>query len=515
MWRDSPLRRVIAIGLLLSFSAQVTGCSSWSAQTKPPGQVLTEKSYKQVRVTKADGSRIELYNPTVVNDTLTGYRKPPSERARGEPVPIAVSDILYIEVRRIDTGKTILLAAGISVTLLLIAAASTDLGDFGGGSSGDGGGMTFSCPLVYSWDGKAWRLDSGTYGGAIMPALQRTDLDNLAYARPEHGRVRLKLANELRETDYVDALSILAVDHPRDVSVMPDATGKPVLHAIRAIASPVAARNDIGEDVLPRVRASDSNSWESVLRQRDPGSPGDRRDGIQLEFAKPKSPASARLVLEARNTPWASYLMGVLVRAWGRDVRRWYDPATSASLARQVAPPLAEDGFLTVLVRVNGAWERRGLVWEVGPEAAKRVALPLDLTGVTGDRVEVRLESTPNFWMVDYVALGEGAAEPQVREIPLERALRGDGQDMAPLLAAEDRSYWVMEQGDSADISVPVPPVPAGLARSYILKTAGWYRIHGAELAAADTALLSAIAAPHGTAAVAVRFANDALTALR
>jgi hypothetical protein len=39
-----------------------------------------------------------------------------------------------------------------------------------------------SGPLVYSWDGRRWRLDSGTFGGAIMSASTRTDVDNLLYA---------------------------------------------------------------------------------------------------------------------------------------------------------------------------------------------------------------------------------------------------------------------------------------------------------------------------------------------
>jgi hypothetical protein len=36
---------------------------------------------------------------------------------------------------------------------------------------------------------------------------------------------RLKVANELRETDYVDALHVLAVDHEAGLAVAPDASG--------------------------------------------------------------------------------------------------------------------------------------------------------------------------------------------------------------------------------------------------------------------------------------------------
>jgi len=65
-----------------------------------------------------------------------------------------------------------------------------------------------------------------------MHAHARTDVDNLDFVQPEHGVMRLKLANEQRETDYVDALSVLAVDHDSGLTVAPDAAGR--LHTIGA-----------------------------------------------------------------------------------------------------------------------------------------------------------------------------------------------------------------------------------------------------------------------------------------
>jgi hypothetical protein len=512
MWRDSLLRRYVAIGLSVCFAFQVTGCSSWTSQTQPPAEVLTKKSVTLIRVTMVDGARMYVHDPHVVNDTLTGYRLPASEKNRGEQLAIPTSEIRYIEVYKTETGKTILLVAGISLAVLLIAVAATDPW----GNWGSGGSDTASCPLVYSWDGTTWRLDSGTFGGAVMPALQRTDLDNLVYARPEHGRLRLRLANELQETDYVDAVSVLAVDHPPDASVLPDASGKPLLYVVRAAVRPTTAQNDAGDDVLSRVRASDDRVWESGLRQRDPSHPTERRDGIVVTFARPVDSQAAGLVIEARNTPWASYLMGRLARAWGRDITRWYDPVTAATSGRRVGTPLAEHGALTVQVRVNGAWERKGEVLEIGPELSKRVVLPLDLSAVPGDRIEIRLESIPSLWMVDYVGLGALApAGDLTRELPLEQARRADGEDVRPRLAAEDGDYWIMQRGDVAELSVPVPPVPAGLRRSYVLKSSGWYRLPGADTAAADTALLRAFASPDGPAILAVEAANDALARLR
>jgi hypothetical protein len=507
MWHDSGFRRTIALSLCLLFAVESSGCTSWSAQ---PSGVVAEKSLKMIRVTRIDGSRVQVYEPRIVEDTLVGYRQPPDTKTERTEVRIPTSEVSFIEVEKVSAGKTIALVGGLALLLVIVAGATSDWGWSGGSSD------TTSSPLIYSWDGKYWRLDSGTFAGAIMPSLQRTDLDNLDYARPDHGVVRLKLANRLEETEYVDALSLLAVDHPHGVSVLPDATGKTELHTVGRPEPPWSARDDAGRDVLPRVGVSDGLAWESGLRERDPGTPGQARDGIELAFHRPEGASSGTLVLETRNTLWAVHLMGRLVRAWGRDVAQWYDPATSAAVAGRLAPVLNEEAPLSVLVRVNGVWEQRGQVWEIGPEVAKRVALPLDLSGVPGTQVEIRLESIPNFWMVDYVGLDVAPPSPfSVREIALERAIRNDGRDVRGLLATEDRSYLVMERGEEAELWLRVPPPAPGLSRSYVARTSGWYRIHGAEQAEPDLEFLQAVAAPRGATTVAIRLANEALARLK
>jgi hypothetical protein len=512
MWRDSLPRRATAIVLGVCFFFQISGCTSWSAQ---PTQVLAQKSYDVVRVIQNDGSRAEVFEPRVADDSLSGFAGGPSTSHQAKAVRIALADIRYLEIRKGDAGKTVLLVAGIGITLLLVAAIAAATSDISFGNGG-GGDTTGSCPFIYSWDGHQWRLDSGTFGGAVMPALQRTDLDNLAYATPSRGILRLKLANELRETDYVDAFSILAVDHPPGVSVLPDAGGQAVLHAVGRPDVPRAARDAAGRDQLTRVGVSDGIFWESDLRPRDPAIPGDVSDRLELAFRRPAGAAAGTLVLDVQNTPWAAHLMVHLVRGWGRDVTRWYDPTTAAAVAQQLGPALADVGSLSVQVKVDGRWETRGRVWEIGPEMTKRVAMPLDLTGVTGDQVEIRLQSTPNFWLLDYAGLDFTAPAPfAVRELALERALDTRGIDVRSQLAAEDGTYYTMTQGDAAELTVKVPPVPSGMVRSYLARTVGWYRIEGAESAPPDVVLLEAMNAPGGPTRIALELSNQALNWLR
>jgi hypothetical protein len=365
----------------------------------------------------------------------------------------------------------------------------------------------YSCPLVYSWGGREWRLDSGTFGGAITRGLARTDVDNLAYAVTDNGILRLKVANELAETDYLDALSVLAVDAPAGTGVAPDASGQ--LHSITAPVAPVAARDFAGRDALARVRESDAWQWESSPTGRDSSRVADTRDGLELSFVRPSGAMQARLVLDANNTPWSAALMGRFVAAHGAATQAWYDSLdANPELARSLGAQLARQAFLGVQVRTGGRWVSQGLAWEAGPEVSKRQVVPLDLAGVEGDTVRVRLESVPSFWLIDRAALDFSPERPlTVHE------LRPDG---APTSIAEvDRAVDTLRTGDSLLVSFRTPPVPAGMTRSYLLRSHGWYRIDAPGSGPPDLALLELVLhGIDGLSRVATARLSEAVTRL-
>jgi hypothetical protein len=505
---------------LAAFAIPAGACMSWKTQPVSPDRALA-KHPNQVRITRADGSKLVLLRPTIVADSLVG--EPPGDSAKriAQRVAIPLSDVQSVAVQQVSAGKTILLIAGVGVTALAVIAAADCCGpDFkpppsgGGGSGGGSGPPLVSCPLVYSWDGSSWRLDSGTFGGAIAPALARTDVDNLVYATAQAGRLRLRVANEQAETDYLDALSLLAVDHDPGLTVAPDGEGR--IYAIGKLAPPLTARDFRGADALPRVRAPDGWNWESNPSGRDTAVAQDLRDGIELAFARPHT-RDARLVVDGNNTPWAAHLMQEFVAAHGRETRAWYDSlGTHPALARGLGTMFAAEAFLGVSVWTSGRWERQGYIWEAGPEISKRQVFPLDLSRIAGDTVRIRLESAPSLWLIDRVALAPSESAPvSVTELRPETARAAGGEDVAGLIRSLDRRHYIMEKGASAELSFRVPAVPAGRARSYLMRSSGWYRIHGPETQPADVALLrQLLTQPHGASRLAVARFNAAAAQL-
>ena len=466
MWKSGCCSyRATSAVTLVAFSL---ACTSWQTQQGVPEAVVMSKRPSHVRVLQADGARLELWGPVVRTDSLIG-RLEQADGARLGGTPLA--NIRHLQVRGVSAGKTVLLAAGVGVAALLIAsaAASDDYFD----TSSD----TTSCPLVYSWDGRQWRLDSGTFGGAIMSALARTDVDNLQYAAAVGDTLRLRVANQARETDYLDYLAVLAVDHRPGTAVAPDGEGR--LHSLVAPESPAAAVDFRGRDVLPRVGRSDGWTWESNPADRDSSRAADVRDGIELSFRRPPGATTARLLVDASNTVWAQFMMQRFVSRHGTATQAWYDSvAADRRMALRLGWMMAREVYLGVWIEVDGRWERRGMVREAGPEVSKQQVVPLDLSGVQGDTVTVRLESAPSIWLLDRVAIDYSAPEPfTAREIAPSRAIDQSGHDVLGLIDIADEREHVMERGDRAEVGFAVPPVSAGRARSYVLVSRGWYRL--------------------------------------
>jgi hypothetical protein len=161
----------------------VASCTTWRRQAGPPDTLVTQKAPDRIRLVLVNRQEVTVYGPAIDGDRLLGWTRPAKTGARD--ASYALADIQSVELRVISKGRTAALVAGIGVTTLLviaaIAAATMDIGPV------FPEGTRWSCPLVYSETDAGWRLDSGTFGGAIMRSLRRTDVDNLDFARPRGG----------------------------------------------------------------------------------------------------------------------------------------------------------------------------------------------------------------------------------------------------------------------------------------------------------------------------------------
>lgn len=488
--------------LPLTVVMTMAACTKWSTQKLPVQEVIRRDPPSRIRVRRRDGSRIVLASPSILGDSLVGTATGDGWSA---PLSIPLDEVSAVELRRTDAVGTLFVLAGVAGLVVALATSGNDTAtrprSSGGSIFGSGSDTEFSCPFVYSWDGETWRLDSGTFGGAIMEALERTDVDNLVAARSEAGIVRLRLANELRETDHVDELVLLAVDHPTGVSVAPDTRGG--LRTLENLVSPTIALDGRGRDALGRVARTDGDVWQSSVTPRDTSRMSDVRDALYLTFPRPTGVERAKLVVDGNNTAWAALLMGKFVALHGRATESWYEAMNrNPSAARLLGAHLAQEAFLQVSVKTPHGWIPQGYVWEAGPEVIKRQVVDLDLGGVTGDSIEVRLDAPALFWSLDRVAVDYSSARTiQVHALEASSALMAGERDVRDLLSSADGSRLVLHTGDTVELEFTVPPVAAGYERSYLVRSTGWYRIEAEETGTPDHATLDRIASEVGAVA--------------
>jgi hypothetical protein len=64
-----------------------------------------------------------------------------------------------------------------------------------------------------------------------------------------------------------------------------------------------------------------------------------------------------------------------------------------------------------------------------------------------------------------------------VRELEVAEAVNHKGEDIRESLRTDDDNFYVTEKGDYAKITINEPPPVSNMARSFILKAIGYYKI--------------------------------------
>ena len=99
--------RRLALASFVALSA--SGCLAWRVQPVAPRELLKDRSIDAVRVTRADKSKVEIYNPQIVGDSIVGH---PTDRAIARLV-LSLSQVETIATRYKSLGKTLL--AGLAI----------------------------------------------------------------------------------------------------------------------------------------------------------------------------------------------------------------------------------------------------------------------------------------------------------------------------------------------------------------------------------------------------------------
>ncbi|MGH9373980.1 MAG: FG-GAP-like repeat-containing protein [Vicinamibacterales bacterium] len=371
-----------------------------------------------------------------------------------------------------------------------------------------------SCPYLFTWNGTRFEfvtdfMGGGEMGAWLAPAIwNQPDPDEYVriradQLRPRDGQYELRMTNELEEALFFDRVRLIAVDHTDDVEVFPnEGLRSPPRPPFRATATrgarpPERATDGHGHDILPQI---------SALDRRYP-------DDFGLlpirGYAEPH-----QLVLDLGSVSDRAVL---LLTGW-TDYAFSNDNVAASQGGVAMHPP-----SLQVRDR-RGQW--RTVIDEIGFPVGRPQTVVVDLAGkfLSASR-EVRILTNMRIYW-DEIRVGEADRSPLriARLDPVSADLRWrgfseettpDGREpfsydyhhvkmmmpwkvmvgrytregeVGPLIGTTDDRFVISRPGDEIAVAFrALPPVAAGLARTFLLYVHGYSKEMNPRSALPDT----------------------------
>lgn len=453
-----------AIVILLIF---LLDCTTKSVRYFAPPEINNLTGAASIIVELNDGSLVTMAQPRIKDGKLIGIA---TKSSAIEMNVIEISKIKLVKIVKKGALMFSFIPAAIAAVWLIIGAATAPAPP-----------PSESCPFIYSWDGTQYAFEAEPYGGAICRGLQRSEWCRLDWLRSADHFYRMRIANELDETQCTDEAKLLVVDHQPGLRIAADINGG--LHAFGSCQIPLSVRDENGRDISPLLTARDSLFWESDISAKDPDQETDLRNELNFVFPKPQDAKQAKLLVNAWTSLWGAQVPKMFLQALGRDLGGFYQEVNAFGPAWQkiMAWFLNEELYLLrIQVKTATGWQSRGYLQGGGPFMANDKAYVMDISDVPGSTLELRLCPPVTFWRFNYLGIDYSPdLTLQVQEVAPQRAINQDGLDVSQELSASDGNYLILPgAGNWAEVFFAEPPRRENLARSFILKISGYYDIH-------------------------------------
>jgi hypothetical protein len=472
---SNKLYIVLTAGIVL-----LTGCFS-SKYMMPPTE-LKESDKGPMAVLTQDGTIYSLDYGVVTFETVggRGVRYSVDGATDSSFWSIPISEIELVQTTRVDIMKSLLLTGvGVLAGAAIASTAAPDAGadadvhlvrPYTGGGGGWGG-----CPLVYTFDGEDYRLESETFAGAVCQSLEFTNIERLQHLREIDGAYHLVVTNQQPESHFVNELGLLAVDHSPGTQVIPDVTGQ--IRTVRHPVAPSSAWSLDGKDIIDYVEAVDGRRWESELQAVDLSIEENLRDGLVCEFPKPEGATQAKLIINGKNSTLCNYALAAMFSQGETERLKWFHELnTNAEERDKYIGWIVREGGLDVSVWSDGDWVQQGWFPNVGPHVSAEKMIILDVSTQNTDKIRVKIETARDLWYIDRVAM-DFSEDEEITATPMaiHSAITESGLDVSHLLASPDSLYYASMSGEYARIVYKAVPRNPQMERSVVLKSRGYY----------------------------------------
>jgi tetratricopeptide (TPR) repeat protein len=360
-----------------------------------------------------------------------------------------------------------------------------------------------SCPFLYTWNGERFEFVTDFLGGGEVGYWEGpgtyNHADPLEFVRirddqlhAKDGRYEIRITNELEETLFLDRLQLMAIDHPRNISVYPNEgmtdPPKPFrLFAVRDERVPARVTDGDGRDVTDKIAAVDRRYAEGFELKSIRGYAA--RHDLRIDLGSVPSRPVLLLI------GWTDYAFssdnvaahqgGLRLSPPELDVRgvdgRWRPAITDLgipvgrpqTIVVDLAPVLrGEEHTVRITTNMRIYWDQILLASaiDINPLRPKRHNPFAAILRHRGFSREVRPEgSEPPLYDYDDVS-----SESPWKVMPGLYTREGD---VRPLLSRSDDMFVIAKPGDEIAVSFDASAdrsLSAGWTRTFLLKADGF-----------------------------------------
>jgi len=385
---------------------------------------------------------------------------------------IPVSSIFNAQIYKKHAGKTAGIAIGTFfivlgvgfIILAIIAIAS-------------------SCPFIYVNDGTSWQFAGEIYGGAVYPSLERDDYLALpGYDSGPGSGYKVKIANMLREIQYINQADLVILQHDSTTKALIDKYGD--IQTIIDPLLPSTAIDSRGNDCLEKIAGQDGLAYDF---SEDPDTlNGEYLNSLEMSFNSGINPDSAKIYIKAKNSFWGDRMMREFFDLFGDKYMTFVKKQAKVPAESHIDWLLNQGLLLQVYVMKGQEWQPAEYFNMVGAFANREMALPLDLNdawttenkdGEGKYNLKIKLESAYKFWELDYAAI-DLTHNSEVKQVVVKanNAIDQEGKNVGNLLSSDDDRYLVQKsRGDETILDFTLPETIDGEFSIY-LHSKGYYQ---------------------------------------
>ena len=373
-------------------------------------------------------------------------------------VEIPMASIETVAVVHADTGKNIgsfmLGTLGVVAILAIVVIATKD-----------------SCPFVYVDDGESLSFAGEAFSGAMYSPLERHDYIPLPNPATESDRYEIMIRNELQETEHINLAELMVIKHSGQLKVMIDQEGR--IHTLDKPVSPFSSISNTRNSVLEEI----TDAGDKLLFRFDHGQDDVSTGYVDLKFHRPVDNDMAKLVVNAKISFWLDFAYGEFTSLLGDSYQSWVQAQNSRPAQELRKWQFEQDVPLKVFVKKGNQWNYAGFFEPAGPFGEPRpMIMPLDISGISNDEIEIRLQTGFNFWELDYAVLDYSSDKVLDVEVkaPVSVIDQSD-TDVSKFIESDDKLYLKQNNiGDNVTLFYDLNQ-PPGLQTSLFLHVKGYY----------------------------------------